>query len=139
MSMMELFCKNSGKKALVNSSKEVNTVNYFLHKISNIYVWEGSNYATLTASLSCIVNKITKRFRSRSSQILLKCSPVFTFFKESLRWLDFKISDSKNWFKNISAIALTHSQSLITFNSHNNKQVWRYIHLLKICSNIAFL
>ena len=47
------------------------------------------------------------------------------FSTEHLRWLIFKIRNSNNLFKDVSAISLTHSQSLITYNSHNDKLIWK--------------
>ena len=42
---------------------------------------------------------------------------------EQLRWLLFKIRNSNNLFKDVSAISLTHNQSLMTCNSDNDKLI----------------
>ena len=71
-----------------------------------------------------------------------KCFPVkflrTLFSTEQLGWLLFKIRNSNNLFKDVSAISLTHNQSLITCNSHNDKLIWKCIHLPKTCSDKAF-
>ena len=64
------------------------------------------------------------------------CFPVkllrAPFSTEQLLSLLFKVSNSNTLFKDVSAISLTHSQSLITCNSHNNKLIWISIHLPKL-------
>ena len=56
-----------------------------------------------------------------------KCFPVkflrTPFSTEQMRSLLFKIRNSNNLFQDISAISLTHNQSLITCNSQNNKLI----------------
>ena len=48
--IMEHFCQNSWGIEAVNCFRKKNVI---------IYIWEGSNYASLAVSFSCIVNKIT--------------------------------------------------------------------------------
>ena len=83
----------------------------------------------------------------RPANLLKRSSNKSVFFVKSirtpfstgqLRWL-FKIRNSNNLFKDVSAISLTHNQSLITCNSHNDKLIWKCIHLPKTCSDRAFL
>ena len=45
------------------------------------------------------------------------------FSTEQLWWLLFKIRNSNNLFKDVSLISLTHNQSLMTCNSHNDKLI----------------
>ena len=45
----------------------------------------------------------------------------------------FKISNSNNLFEDFQAMSLTHNKSLITCNSHNDKLIWKCIHLPKFC------
>ena len=44
------------------------------------------------------------------------------------------ISNSNNLYEDISAMSLTHNKSLINCNSHNDKLIWKCIHLLRCCS-----
>ena len=68
-------------------------------------------------------------------RLQFKCFPVkflrASFSTEQLWWLPFKIRNSNNLFKHVSAIFLTQNQSLITCNSHNDKLIWKCTHLLK--------
>ena len=50
-----------------------------MQKNSIIYAWEGSNYASLAVSFSCIVNKITWRYRSSHSQMFFKIGVLKNF------------------------------------------------------------
>ena len=60
------------------------------------------------------------------------------FSTQQLLWLLFNISNSL--FKDVSAISLIHSQSLITCNSHNDKLIWKSIHLPNLdINNFAVL
>ena len=60
------------------------------------------------------------------------------FSTEQLLWLLFNTSNSL--FKDVSAISLTHSQSLLTCNSHNDKLIWKSIHLPNLdINNFAVL
>ena len=43
------------------------------------------------------------------------------------------ISNSNKLFEDIPAMSLTHNKSLITYNSHNGKLIWKCIHLPRCC------
>ena len=60
-----------------------------------------------------------------------------TFCTEQLQWLLFKISNINNLFKDFSAISRMQNQPLITCNSHNDKPIWKCIHLPKTCFDRA--
>ena len=63
----------------------------------------------------------------QACNFIKKCFPVkflrTPFSTEQMRSLLFKIRNSNNLFQDISAISLTHNQSLITCNSQNNKLI----------------
>ena len=90
--------------------------------------------------LQSFANFSGKHLRCRPSGLQLyglqfKCFPVkflrASFSTEQLWWLPFKIRNSNNLFKHVSAIFLTQNQSLITCNSHNDKLIWKCTHLPK--------
>ena len=47
-------------------------------------------------------------------------------------WLQV-ISSGNNLFEDIPAMSLRHNKSLITCNSHNDKLIWKWIHLPRCC------
>ena len=49
-----------------------------------------------------------------------------------------EVSNSNNRFKNHSVISLTCNKSLILCNSHNDKLIWKCIHLPKTCYDWTF-
>ena len=65
-------------------------------------------------------------------QIYLKRNFNTVGFKWNL--IFFKITNSSNLFEDIPAMSLTHSKSLITCNSHNDRLTWKCIHLPKCYS-----
>ena len=65
-------------------------------------------------------NFIKKRVQQKRFPVKFLRTPFST---EQFRWLLFKIRNSNNLFKDVSAISLTHNQSLITCNSDNDKLI----------------
>ena len=72
---------------------------------------------------------------NKKKRFHFKCFPAeflrAPFSTEQLWWLPFKIRNSNNLFKDVSAIFLTHNQFLITCNSHSDKLIWKCTHLPK--------
>ena len=91
---------------------------------------------------TCVAGPQACNLQLYQKEIQHKCFPVkfsrSPFSTEQLRWLLFKISNCNNMFKDVSAISLTRNQSLIACNSHNDKLVWKSIHLPKPCSDRVF-
>ena len=128
-----------------------------------IYAWKCSNYASLVISFWCVEiklhedtgvlkNKCSKNFANFSGKGLrwhnfvkerlqCKCSPL-TFLRtpfstEQLRRVLFKIYNSSDLFKDVSAISLALNQSLITCNSHDSHN-YHNLRLTKTRSDRAF-
>ena len=84
--IMEHFCQNSWGIEAVNCFRKKNVI---------IYIWEGSNYASLAVSFSCIVNKITgedtkaeihKYFFRKSFRYFTVLESLFKKFAVSWAW-----------------------------------------------------
>ena len=80
-----------------------------------------------------VCNFIKKRLQHKCFPVKFLRTPFST---EQHRWLLFKISNSSNSNKSVQRCFsdMSYAQpSLITCNSHNDKLIWKCIHLPKTC------
>ena len=149
----------SSKKPKPFQRKYINFWNYFLKLFLNVNT--GFGYFILTAyqfnsqSMGWLDKHRSSHWRCSVKKGVLK---NFTNFIGKHLWSQFLVllqawlaatllkRDSSTgvflWnlllLKISNSNALTHDKSLITCNFHNDKQIWKSIHLRKIFSDIAF-
>ena len=83
------------------------------------------NFANFSGKKTCVSGPEACNFvkeRPQHKDVPLKFLRTH-FSTEQLGWLLFKIKNSKNLFKDVSAISYTHNQSLSTCNSHNERLI----------------
>ena len=89
----------------------------------NLANFSGKHLRWETPALQALSPATCNFIKKRLQQ---KCFPVkflIALFSTELLRLLFKISNSNNLLKDVSAMSLSHNQSLITYNSHNGKLI----------------
>ena len=92
-------------------------------------MWLRYVFRTISKAVNCFHKKVED---PQTCNFMKKRDFSTVGFKWNL--IFFKISNSNNLFEDIPAMSFMHKISLITCNSHNDKLIWKCIHLPRCCS-----